>query len=133
MPAAATSGRGRRLLALAHAGLRRVRLRRIAPARVIGWPDAPRPPRQCPRRVRRPEEQRLRRFAFFGVIDFYGFSFSALTGAGRDFRSVLLTAHEAGASKAELARALGISRQRVDEVLTRARHERAVGVEDVTD
>jgi DNA-binding transcriptional regulator LsrR (DeoR family) len=56
-----------------------------------------------------------------------------LTGAGRDFRSVLLTAHEAGASKAELARALGISRQRVDEVLTRARHERAVGVEDVTD
>ena len=29
--------------------------------------------------------------------------------------------------------ALGVSRQRVDEVLTRARHERAVGVGDVTD
>jgi DNA-directed RNA polymerase specialized sigma24 family protein len=51
----------------------------------------------------------------------------------RTFRSALLTAHEAGASKAELARALGVSRQRVDEVLTRARHERAAGVEDVTD
>lgn len=51
----------------------------------------------------------------------------------RNFRSTLLTAHEAGANKAELARALGVSRQRVDEVLTRARHERAVGVEDVTD
>jgi len=51
----------------------------------------------------------------------------------RDFRSALLTAHEAGANKAELARALGVSRQRVDEVLTRARHERAVGVGDVTD
>ena len=51
----------------------------------------------------------------------------------RDFRSALLTAHEAGANKAELARALGVSRQRVDEVLTRARHERATGVEDVTD
>lgn len=51
----------------------------------------------------------------------------------RNFRSALLTAHEAGASKAELARALGISRQRVDEVLARARHERAAGVEDVTD
>ena len=53
--------------------------------------------------------------------------------ARRDFRSVLLTAHDAGANKAELARALGVSRQRVDEVLTRARHERAAGVEDVTD
>ena len=51
----------------------------------------------------------------------------------RNFRSALLTAHEAGASKAELARALGVSRQRVDEVLARARHERAAGVEDVTD
>ena len=56
-----------------------------------------------------------------------------LDKARRDFRSALLTAHEAGANKAELARALGVSRQRVDEVLTRARHERAVGVEDVTD
>ena len=55
-----------------------------------------------------------------------------LDRARRDFRSAL-TAHEAGANKAELARALGVSRQRVDEVLTRARHERAVGVEDVTD
>ena len=51
----------------------------------------------------------------------------------RTFRSTLLTAHEAGANKAELARALGVSRQRVDEVLARARHERAAGVEDVTD
>jgi DNA-directed RNA polymerase specialized sigma24 family protein len=56
-----------------------------------------------------------------------------LDKARRDFRSALLDAHEAGASKAELGRALGVSRQRVDEVLTRARHERAVGVGDVTD
>jgi DNA-directed RNA polymerase specialized sigma24 family protein len=56
-----------------------------------------------------------------------------LDRARRKFRSVLLAAHEAGASKAELARALGVSRQRVDEVLGRARHERAAGVEDVTD
>jgi DNA-binding transcriptional regulator LsrR (DeoR family) len=56
-----------------------------------------------------------------------------LDKARRNFRSALLTAHEAGANKAELARALGVSRQRVDEVLTGARHERAVGVEDVTD
>ena len=56
-----------------------------------------------------------------------------LDRARRDFRSTLLTAHEAGDNKAELARALGVSRQRVDEVLTRARHERATGVEDVTD
>jgi hypothetical protein len=51
----------------------------------------------------------------------------------RNFRSALLTAHEAGATKAELGRALGVSRQRVDEVLGRARHERAAGVGDVTD
>ena len=51
----------------------------------------------------------------------------------RDFRGALLAAHEAGASKTELARALGVSRQRVDEVLGRARHERAAGVGDVTD
>jgi DNA-directed RNA polymerase specialized sigma24 family protein len=51
----------------------------------------------------------------------------------RSFRDALLTAHEAGASKAELARALGVSRQRVDEVLGRARHERAAGAGDVTD
>ena len=56
-----------------------------------------------------------------------------LDRARRTFRSALLAAHEAGASKAELARALGVSRQRVDEVLNRARHERAAGVEDVTD
>ena len=56
-----------------------------------------------------------------------------LDKARRNFRSALLTAHEAGANKAELARTLGVSRQRVDEVLTRARHERATGVEDVTD
>jgi hypothetical protein len=40
------------------------------------------------------------------------------------FRSGLLAACEAGANKAELARALGVSRQRVDEVLTCTRHER---------
>ncbi len=56
-----------------------------------------------------------------------------LDKARRNFRSALLTAHEAGASKSELGRALGVSRQRVDEVLGRARHERATGVEDVTD
>ena len=56
-----------------------------------------------------------------------------LDRARRTFRSALLAAHEAGASKTELGRALGVSRQRVDEVLTRARHERAAGVEDVTD
>ncbi|MET0938072.1 MAG: hypothetical protein ABWY51_02460 [Gaiellaceae bacterium] len=55
-----------------------------------------------------------------------------LDRARRTFRSALLDAHEAGASKTELARELGVSRQRVDEVLARARHERAVGVEDVT-
>ena len=56
-----------------------------------------------------------------------------LDRARRDFRRELLAAHEAGASKTELGRALGVSRQRVDEVLARARHERAVGVEDLTD
>jgi DNA-directed RNA polymerase specialized sigma24 family protein len=56
-----------------------------------------------------------------------------LDRARRNFRSALLTAHEAGANKAELARALGVSRQRVDEILARARHERAAGGEDVTD
>jgi DNA-binding transcriptional regulator LsrR (DeoR family) len=56
-----------------------------------------------------------------------------LDRARRDFRSTLLDAHEAGASKAELGRALGLSRQRVDEVLARARHERAVGVDNVAD
>jgi DNA-directed RNA polymerase specialized sigma24 family protein len=56
-----------------------------------------------------------------------------LDRARRTFRSTLLDAHEAGASKAELGRALGVSRQRVDELLTRARHERAAGVEDVID
>ena len=60
-------------------------------------------------------------------------SLQRLDRARRNFRSALLTAHEAGASKAELARALGVSRQRVDEVLGRARHERAAGGEDVTD
>jgi DNA-directed RNA polymerase specialized sigma24 family protein len=50
-----------------------------------------------------------------------------------NFRSTLLAAHEAGASKSELARALGVTRQRIDQVLDRARHERATGVEDVTD
>jgi DNA-directed RNA polymerase specialized sigma24 family protein len=56
-----------------------------------------------------------------------------LDRARRAFRSALLTAHEAGASKAELARALGVSRQRVDEVLGRARRERATGAAEVTD
>jgi DNA-directed RNA polymerase specialized sigma24 family protein len=56
-----------------------------------------------------------------------------LDQARRKFRSTLLDAHEAGASKAELGRALGVSRQRVDELLARARHERAAGVQDVID
>jgi DNA-directed RNA polymerase specialized sigma24 family protein len=56
-----------------------------------------------------------------------------LDRARRTFRTAVLAAHEAGAAKAELARALGVSRQRVDEVLTRTRHERAAGIEDVTD
>jgi DNA-directed RNA polymerase specialized sigma24 family protein len=70
------------------------------------------------------------------VLRAYSQALSALQRldrARRAFRSTLLDAHEAGASKAELARALGVSRQRVDEVLRRARHERAAGVEDVTD
>jgi len=46
-------------------------------------------------------------------------------GKRREFRDF--------ARKAELGRALGVSRQRVDEVLTRARHERAAGGENVTD
>ena len=56
-----------------------------------------------------------------------------LDRARRDFRQAVLAAHDAGASKAELARALNISRQRVDEILTRARHEAAAGMEDLTD
>jgi hypothetical protein len=47
-------------------------------------------------------------------------------------RSELLAAHEAGACKAELGRALAISRQRVDES-SPGRPERAVGVEDQAD
>ena len=58
---------------------------------------------------------------------------SASTGTGATSAAPCLTAHEAGASKTELGRALGVSRQRVDEVLGRARHERAAGVGDVTD
>jgi DNA-directed RNA polymerase specialized sigma24 family protein len=56
-----------------------------------------------------------------------------LDRARKDFRQAVLKAHEAGASKSELGRALNVSRQRVDEVLTRARHEAAAGMEDVTD
>jgi DNA-directed RNA polymerase specialized sigma24 family protein len=56
-----------------------------------------------------------------------------LDRARKDFRQAVLAAHEAGASKSELGRALNISRQRVDEILTRARHEAAAGMEDVTD
>jgi DNA-directed RNA polymerase specialized sigma24 family protein len=56
-----------------------------------------------------------------------------LDRARKDFRQAVLKAHEAGASKSELGRALNVSRQRVDEILTRARHEAAVGMEDVTD
>ena len=56
-----------------------------------------------------------------------------LDRARKDFRQAVLRAHEAGATKAELARALNISRQRVDEILTRARHEAAAGMEDLTD
>jgi DNA-directed RNA polymerase specialized sigma24 family protein len=56
-----------------------------------------------------------------------------LDRARKNFRQAVLKAHEAGASKSELGRALNVSRQRVDEILTRARHEAAVGMEDVTD
>jgi len=56
-----------------------------------------------------------------------------LDRARKDFRQAVLAATAAGASKAELARALNISRQRVDEILTRARHEAAAGMEDLTD
>ena len=56
-----------------------------------------------------------------------------LDRARKDFRQAVLAAHEAGASKSELARSLNISRQRVDEILSRARHEAAAGMEDVTD
>ena len=56
-----------------------------------------------------------------------------LDRAREEFRQAVLHAHEAGASKSELARALNISRQRVDEILSRARHEAAAGMEDTTD
>ena len=56
-----------------------------------------------------------------------------LDRARKDFRQAVLQAHEAGASKSELGRALNISRQRVDEILTRARHEAAAGMKDITD
>jgi DNA-directed RNA polymerase specialized sigma24 family protein len=56
-----------------------------------------------------------------------------LDRARKDFRQAVLKAHEAGASKSELGRALNVSRQRVDEILTRARHEAAAGMADLTD
>jgi DNA-directed RNA polymerase specialized sigma24 family protein len=56
-----------------------------------------------------------------------------LDRARKNFRQAVLEAHEAGASKSELGRALNVSRQRVDEILTRARHEAAAGTEDLTD
>jgi len=56
-----------------------------------------------------------------------------LDRARKQFRQAVLTAHQAGASKSELARHLNVSRQRVDEILTRARHEAAAGMEDLTD
>ena len=56
-----------------------------------------------------------------------------LDRARKSFRQAVLTAHGAGASKSELARTLNVSRQRVDEIISRARHEAAAGVEDVTD
>jgi DNA-directed RNA polymerase specialized sigma24 family protein len=56
-----------------------------------------------------------------------------LDRARKEFRQAVLEAHEAGASKSELGRALNVSRQRVDEILTRARHEAAAGTEDITD
>ena len=56
-----------------------------------------------------------------------------LDRARKEFRQAVLRAHEAGATKSELARTLNVSRQRVDEVLTRARHEAAAGMDDITD
>lgn len=51
----------------------------------------------------------------------------------RKMRAAALAAHEAGASKTAIARVVGVSRQRIDEILARAEHERAAGVTDVTD
>ena len=56
-----------------------------------------------------------------------------LDRARKEFRQAVLEAHEAGATKSELGRTLNVSRQRVDEILTRARHEAAAGLEDITD
>ena len=56
-----------------------------------------------------------------------------LDRARKEFRQAVLAAHEAGASKSELGRTLNVSRQRVDEILSRARHEAAAGMEDLTD
>ena len=56
-----------------------------------------------------------------------------LDRARKAFRQAVLKAHEAGANKSELGRTLNVSRQRVDEILTRARHEAAAGSEDLTD
>jgi len=56
-----------------------------------------------------------------------------LDQARKDFRQAVLEAHDAGATKSELGRTLTVSRQRVDEILNRARHEAAAGMEDITD
>ena len=56
-----------------------------------------------------------------------------LDRARRAFRQAVLNAHEAGANKSELGRILNVSRQRVDEILARARHEAAAGTEDLSD
>jgi hypothetical protein len=56
-----------------------------------------------------------------------------LDRARKAFRQAVLKAHDAGANKSELGRTLNVSRQRVDEILTRARHEAAAGAEDLTD
>ena len=66
----------------------------------------------------------------FGIADQ---ALQRLDRARRDFRAAVLAAHEAGASKSELARCLNVSRQRVGEILTRARHEAAAGMEDLAD
>ena len=72
-------------------------------------------------------EEALRRFR---VADQ---ALQRLDRARKEFRQAVLAAHEAGASKSELARAFNVSRQRVDEILSRARHEAAAGTEDITD
>ena len=81
-----------------------------------------------PRMAHDPEVKAMLR-AYQKALD----ALQRLDRARRAFRSTVLAAHEAGASKSELGRQLNVSRQRIDEILSRARHEAAAGMEDLTD